>query len=105
MDTTELVDGTTVSHPSYAFQIRNGGEYLENNGVAPDTEVFLSLDDHAAGRDPQLDAAVGIAMQRADASDANGEAPPTDDERRRAPAGGGGPRGRRRGNGKGMRRR
>ena len=105
MDTTELVDGTTVSHPSYAFQIRNGGEYLENNGVAPDTEVFLSPDDHAAGRDPQLDAAVGIAMQRADASDANGEAPPTDDERRRAPAGGGGPRGRRRGNGKGMRRR
>ena len=104
MDTTELVDGTTVSHPSYSFQRRDGGEYLENVGVAPETEVRLSPDDHTAGRDAQLDAAVDVALERVAALAAAGEAQPTDDERRLAPSGGGGARGRRRAHGAARRR-
>ncbi len=37
---------------------------MENYGVDPDVEVHISPDDWAAGRDPQLEAAVTLALQR-----------------------------------------
>jgi tricorn protease len=63
-----LVDGTRITVPEYAFWF--GGEFgwgVENYGVDPDVEVFHSPDDYAAGRDPQLEAAVRLAMDALDA--------------------------------------
>jgi hypothetical protein len=36
------------------------GNPIENRGVVPDIEVVVSPTDHALGKDPQLDAAVGL---------------------------------------------
>ncbi|WP_447037357.1 S41 family peptidase [Streptomyces sp. DSM 118878] len=57
-----LVDGTLVTQPKYAFWLEGQDWGLENRGVEPDVEVVTTPDDHAAGRDPQLDEAVRIAL-------------------------------------------
>jgi tricorn protease len=36
---------------------------VENHGVEPDVEVTIAPHDWAAGRDPQLDAAVRLGLQ------------------------------------------
>ena len=36
---------------------------MENHGVDPDVEVVPSPDDYAAGRDPQLETAVRVALE------------------------------------------
>jgi tricorn protease len=36
---------------------------VENHGVDPDVEVTIAPHDWAAGRDPQLEAAVRLALQ------------------------------------------
>ena len=36
---------------------------MENHGVDPDVTVVVSPDDHAAGRDPQLETAIRIAVE------------------------------------------
>ncbi|MCX4663797.1 S41 family peptidase [Streptomyces uncialis] len=57
-----LVDGTLVTQPKYAFWLDGYGWEVENHGVDPDVEVAQTPQDHAAGRDPQLDEAVRIAL-------------------------------------------
>ncbi|AZM53180.1 peptidase S41 [Streptomyces sp. WAC 01529] len=57
-----LVDGTLVTQPKYAFWMEGPGWGVENYGVAPDVEVVTTPDDYAAGRDPQLDEAVRLAL-------------------------------------------
>ncbi|QES36441.1 peptidase S41 [Streptomyces venezuelae] len=57
-----LVDGTLVTQPKYAFWLEGEGWGVENHGVEPDVEVVTTPDDHAAGRDPQLDEAIRIAL-------------------------------------------
>ncbi|WP_055566265.1 S41 family peptidase, partial [Streptomyces atriruber] len=57
-----LVDGTLVTQPKYAFWLEGEGWGVENHGVDPDVEVVTTPDDYAAGRDPQLDEAVRIAL-------------------------------------------
>ena len=37
---------------------------MENRGVDPDIEVVITPQDHAAGRDPQLERAVDLALER-----------------------------------------
>jgi len=39
------------------------GSDMENNGVVPDVAVDMTPEDEAAGRDPQLDAAVKVALE------------------------------------------
>ncbi|MEU6032454.1 PDZ domain-containing protein [Streptomyces tauricus] len=57
-----LVDGTLVTQPKYAFWL-DGYEWgVENHGVDPDVEVVQAPQDHAAGRDVQLDEAIRIAL-------------------------------------------
>ncbi|WP_329368496.1 S41 family peptidase [Streptomyces sp. NBC_01483] len=57
-----LVDGTLVTQPKYAFWL-DGYEWgVENHGVDPDVEVVQRPQDHAAGRDAQLDEAIRIAL-------------------------------------------
>jgi len=58
-----LVDGTAVTQPKYAFWFADAGWGVENYGVDPDVEVTIAPHDWAAGRDPQLDTAVQLALQ------------------------------------------
>ena len=57
-----LVDGTSITVPRYAFWFDEYGWGVENYGVDPDVEVLISPDDAAAGRDPQLETAVQLAL-------------------------------------------
>ena len=50
----ELVDGTMVAQPKYAWWFAGVGWTVENHGVDPDVEVTIAPHDWAAGRDPQL---------------------------------------------------
>jgi tricorn protease len=59
----ELVDGTHMTVPRYAGFFEDYGWSLENYGVEPDVEVLISPDDWAAGRDPQLETAIRLAME------------------------------------------
>jgi len=58
-----LVDGTLVTQPRYATWMRGPGWGVENYGVDPDVEVQMTPQDHVAGRDPQLDTAVRLALE------------------------------------------
>ncbi|MFJ8075000.1 S41 family peptidase [Streptomyces sp. NPDC096176] len=58
-----LVDGTLVTQPKYAFWLEGYGWDVENRGVDPDVEVVTAPQDHAAGRDPQLDEAIRMALE------------------------------------------
>ncbi|WP_250298375.1 PDZ domain-containing protein [Streptomyces sp. NBC_01267] len=57
-----LVDGTLVTQPKFAFWLEGYGWGVENYGVDPDVEVVQAPQDHAAGRDTQLDEAIRIAL-------------------------------------------
>jgi tricorn protease len=59
----ELVDGTHMTVPKFAFSFDEYGWSVENYGVDPDVEVLISPDDWAAGRDPQLETAVRFALE------------------------------------------
>ncbi|MGH3096114.1 MAG: S41 family peptidase [Streptosporangiales bacterium] len=65
-----LVDGTVVTQPRYSFWLEGQGWGVENYGVDPDIEVDVAPQDLVAGRDPQLDTAIRIAL------DSLGEHPP-----------------------------
>jgi len=59
----DLVDGTHMTVPEYAFSFDEYGWGVENYGVQPDVEVLITPDDWAAGRDPQLETAVRLALE------------------------------------------
>jgi tricorn protease len=52
-----------ITVPRYAFWLEGYGWSVENHGVDPDVEVVPSPDDYAAGRDPQLETGVRIAIE------------------------------------------
>jgi tricorn protease len=58
-----LVDGTMVTQPASALWFPGVGFGVDNHGVDPDVEVAIAPHDWAAGRDPQLDTAVRLALQ------------------------------------------
>ncbi|MET8000089.1 S41 family peptidase [Nonomuraea glycinis] len=57
-----LVDGTVVTQPRYSFWLEGHGWGVENHGVDPDVEVVMAPHDRVAGRDPQLDKAIELAL-------------------------------------------
>jgi tricorn protease len=59
----QLVDGTRMTVPRYAYWFSEWGWDVENYGVDPDVEVFITPDDWASGRDPQLETAVRLALE------------------------------------------
>jgi tricorn protease len=59
----KLVDGTGVTQPRFRTWFEGYDWGLENHGVDPDVEVVCAPEDWAAGRDPQLDEAVRIALR------------------------------------------
>ena len=62
-DLHALVDGTQLTIPQLAFSFNDYGWGVENYGVDPDVEVLITPDDWAAGRDPQLETAVRLALE------------------------------------------
>ncbi|MGH3416768.1 MAG: S41 family peptidase, partial [Actinocrinis sp.] len=62
-----LVDGTGVTQPKYSFWFDGGSGWgVENYGVDPDVEVPIPPHDWIAGRDPQLDTAIRMALEALD---------------------------------------
>jgi tricorn protease len=58
-----LLDGGSVTAPSFAFFSPEGKWDVENHGVAPDVEVEHDPYLIRQGRDPQLESAVSIVMK------------------------------------------
>jgi len=62
--TPQLIDGGNVQLPNRAAYNPDGTSWgIENAGVAPDFEVEITPRDWIAGRDPQLEKAVMVAME------------------------------------------
>ena len=59
----ELMDGGRVTAPSFAIWSPDGGFIVENEGVAPDYDVTMWPKDVIAGKDPQLEKAIELAME------------------------------------------
>ncbi len=57
-----LMDGGTVTSPSFGFFSPSGQWEIENHGVPPDVEVDMDPKSCAEGHDPQLERAVSVAM-------------------------------------------
>jgi tricorn protease len=58
-----LMDGGAITAPNLAIWTDDEGWVVENEGVAPDIEVEQTPADVMAGRDPQLEKAIEVAMQ------------------------------------------
>ena len=73
----DLVDGTGVTQPRYAFHFNQHGWGIENHGVDPDIEYVMAPSDWADedARDPQLDLAIDEALARL--AEAPAAQPPT----------------------------
>jgi tricorn protease len=78
-DGHELVDGTHITVPRYAFWMDPVGWGVENYGVDPDVEVLITPDDWAAGTDTQLETAIRLATEALSATPA--AAPPSTADR------------------------
>lgn len=57
-----LMDGGAISAPNLAIWTAEDGWVVENEGVPPDIEVEQTPADVIAGRDPQLDRAIKVAL-------------------------------------------
>ena len=58
-----LLDGGSVTSPSFAAFGTDGKWDVENHGVAPDVEVELDPYEVRQGRDPQLEKAVELVLE------------------------------------------
>ena len=58
-----LMDGGVVTAPNLAIWTPEEGWVVENEGVAPDIEVEQTPADVIAGKDPQLEKAIQVAME------------------------------------------
>jgi tricorn protease len=58
-----LMDGGTITAPNLAIWTPDEGWVVENEGVPPDIEVEQTPKDVMAGRDPQLERAIAVAME------------------------------------------
>ncbi len=59
----DLVDGTAITQPRYAFWLQGKDWGVENHGVDPDIEVEHTPADFFADDDPQLDRAMAEALR------------------------------------------
>jgi tricorn protease len=67
----ELMDGGNITAPNLAFWTPEKGWEVENEGVPPDVDIEQTPADVIAGRDPQLERAIQIALQQLEASPAS----------------------------------
>ncbi|MGH9484267.1 MAG: PDZ domain-containing protein, partial [Terriglobales bacterium] len=59
-----LMDGGTVTAPRWAIAGLHGHWIVEDHGIAPDITVWQDPAKVRQGRDPQIDAAVAVAMKQ-----------------------------------------
>ena len=59
----ELMDGGGVTAAAFGIVDTDGRWVVENEGVAPDVEVFETPKDLLAGRDPQLETGVRLVLE------------------------------------------
>ena len=73
----DLVDGTVVTQPRFAFWLKGKEWGVENHGVDPDIEVEIAPAEllHEAESDRQLDRAIEEALTRLEAQPAAGPPP------------------------------
>jgi tricorn protease len=69
------MDGGQVTAPGFAFWTPEEGFGVENVGVAPDHDIDIWPKDWVAGKDPQLEKAIELAL------DLLKKNPPHDDKR------------------------
>ncbi|HKS30129.1 MAG TPA: PDZ domain-containing protein [Pyrinomonadaceae bacterium] len=63
--TQDLIDGGRINVPDWGWYNPAKGIWdIENRGVAPDVEIEATLADWRAGRDPQLEKAVELALRQ-----------------------------------------
>lgn len=60
----DLINGGSITIPNRAGYNPRTGKWAENSGISLDVEVQWMPADFRAGRDPQLERAVAIAMER-----------------------------------------
>ena len=60
----DLVDGTGITQPRYAFWLEGNDFDVENHGVEPDLEVRHTPADYFSDVDPQLEAGMAEAFRR-----------------------------------------
>ncbi|MFM7149644.1 MAG: S41 family peptidase [Gemmataceae bacterium] len=58
-----LMDGGTVTAPSFAIWVPENGWIVENEGVPPDHDIDMLPKQLIAGQDPQLEKAIELALQ------------------------------------------
>ncbi|WP_246173818.1 S41 family peptidase [Limnoglobus roseus] len=58
-----LMDGGTVTAPNFAIWTPEEGWIVENEGVAPDYDIDMLPKDLIAGKDPQLEKAIELALE------------------------------------------
>ncbi|MBI4728823.1 MAG: PD40 domain-containing protein [Acidobacteria bacterium] len=58
-----LADGGVTTQPEFSFWFRDVGWGVENYGTDPTHEVDIAPQDYAAGRDPQLEVALELALR------------------------------------------
>ena len=63
-----LVDGTVTTQPEFSFWFEDVGWGVENYGTDPDLVVDITPQDHLAGRDPQMDAAIASILGALDSA-------------------------------------
>jgi tricorn protease len=63
-----LMDGGNITAPNLAIWDPQGGWVVENEGVPPDIDVEQTPADVIAGRDPQLDKAIEVALKQLEAN-------------------------------------
>jgi tricorn protease len=57
------MDGGNVTAPSFAIWVPDAGWVVENEGVPPDYDVDMLPKDVIAGKDPQLEKAIELALE------------------------------------------
>ncbi|WP_341676406.1 S41 family peptidase [Niveibacterium sp. SC-1] len=62
-----LADGSITTQPEFSFWFKDVAWGVENRGTDPDVEVDIAPQDYAAGRDPQLERAIALALAGLDA--------------------------------------
>ncbi|MBT9584896.1 PDZ domain-containing protein [bacterium] len=60
----KLVDGSQTTQPEFAFWFEDVGWRVENYGTDPDITVDIAPQDWLAGRDPQLQKALELGLER-----------------------------------------
>jgi len=62
--TPGLMDGGSVTAPNFGIFSKEGEWIIENEGVAPDYDIEMTPRDVIEGRDPQLERAIEVVLER-----------------------------------------